>query len=142
MLYQSSFSYIIFTVTEVKKIICYTGDFVTSRFHCISIIQINYLSHKSLYIEQVIIDGLIIQHREKNIPEICDAECASVISRHNFTKNQDKNILLLRKGGRRKRKRKGWEAKREFVDVGEEEDIEEEEERVEEVKEEKEGEAG
>lgn len=98
------------------------------------------MSHKSLYIQQVIIDGLIIQHREKNIPEICDAECASVISRHNFTKHQDKNILLLRKRGRRKRKRVGSQG--EVVEVGEEEDIEEEEERVEEVKEEREGEAG
>ena len=89
-------------------------------------------------------DGLIIQHREKNIPEICDAECASVISRHNFTKHQDKNILLLRKRGRRerKRKRKGVRSQGEVVEVGEEEDIEEEEERVEEVKEEREGEAG
>ena len=106
----------------------------------------NYLSHKSLYIQQVIIDGLIIQHREKNIPEICDAECASVISRHNFTKHQDKNILLLRKRRRRerkrKRKRKGVRSQGEVVEVGEEEDIEEEEERVEEVKEEREGEEG
>lgn len=102
------------------------------------------MSHKSLYIQQVIIDGIIIQHREKNIPEICDAECASVISRHNFTKHQDKNILLLRKRGRRerKRKRKGVRSQGEVVEVGEEEDIEEEEERVEEVKEEREGEAG
>ena len=106
------------------------------------------MSHKSLYIQQVIIDGLIIQHREKNIPEICDAEGASVISRHNFTKNQDKNILLLRKRGRRerkrkrKRKRKGVRSQGEVVEVGEEEDIEEEEERVEEVKEEREGEEG
>ena len=102
------------------------------------------MSHKSLYIQQVIIDGIIIQHREKNIPEICDAECASVISRHNFTKHQDKNILLLRKRGRRerKRKRKGVRSQGEVVEVGEEEDTEEEEERVEEVKEEREGEAG
>lgn len=104
------------------------------------------MSHKSLYIQQVIIDGLIIQHREKNIPEICDAECASVISRHNFTKHQDKNILLLRKRQRRerkrKRKRKGVRSQGEVVEVGEEEDIEEEEERVEEVKEEREGEEG
>ena len=102
------------------------------------------MSHKSLYIQQVIIDGLIIQHREKNIPEICDAECASVISRHNFTKHQDKNILLLRKRGRRKRKRKrkGVRSQGEVVEVGEEEDIEEDEERVEEVQEEREGEAG
>ena len=102
------------------------------------------MSHKSLYIQQVLIDGLIIQHREKNIPEICDAECASVISRHNFTKHQDINILLLRKRGRRKRKRKrkGVRSQGEVVEVGEEEDIEEEEERVEEVKEEREGEAG
>lgn len=102
------------------------------------------MSHKSLYIQQVIIDGLIIQHREKNIPEICDAECASVISRHNFTKHQDKNILLLRKRGRRerKRKRKGVRSQGEVVEVGEEEDTEEEEERVEEVKEEREGEEG
>lgn len=100
------------------------------------------MSHKSLYIQQVIIDGLIIQHREKNIPEICDAECASVISRHNFTKHQDKNILLLRKRGRRERKRRKLGSQGEVVEVGEEEDIEEEEERVEEVKEEREGEAG
>ena len=100
------------------------------------------MSHKSLYIEQVITDGLIIQCREKNIPEICDAKCASVISRHNFTKNQDKTISLLRKRGRRKRKRKRVRSQGEVVEMGEEEDIEEKEERVEEVKEEREGETG
>ena len=37
----SRFFSIYFTITGVKKIVCYTEDFIMSRFHCIIVVNEN-----------------------------------------------------------------------------------------------------